>query len=95
MPRAFWMRSIPRVTWPLLRGEQAGRLFADHARFVGVQDRLVEGRPAEGRTRLDDFVEAAILGFAERNGFAGAQIVPHDFRQELAATTDFRARGAG
>ena len=49
-------------------------LFGDEPGFVSAEQRLIEGRPAEGRVRFDDLVEGASVLFAERDGFAGAEI---------------------
>ena len=44
----------------------------------------------KGRARLNDFVEAAVLAFAERDRFRGAQIVAHNFGEQLPAAAHFR-----
>ena len=81
---------MPRVTRPLREAKSRAVSSVISSGFVSVQNRLVEGHPAEGRAGFDDFVEAAVLAFAERDRFSGAQIVPHDFGEQLAAAANFR-----
>ena len=84
------MRSIPRVILAFARGEKPRGFFGDEIALVGVQNRLIERHPAEGRTGFDDFVEAAVFAFAERDRFPRAQVVAHDFGEQLPAAADFR-----
>ena len=79
MPRAFWIRSMPRVTLPF-REQKVWRFLRDQIRFVGMHDGLVEGHPSKRLARLNDFVEIAVLAFAQSDRFRGAQIVAHEFR---------------
>src|SRR5947208_9140661 len=60
-----------------LRGKDARSFLGDSTSFVGVQDRLIEGDPAKGRTCFYDLVEAAVLPFPERDGFTRPEIVAH------------------
>src|SRR5438874_7827297 len=74
---------------PFAGSEQSGRLFADQFLLVGAENRLIECHPAKWRAGFNDFVEAAVLAFADRDRFLGTQVVTHDFGEKLAAAVHF------
>src|SRR5260370_14214527 len=73
-----------------LRGVELGDVFGDQVVLVGLENRLIEGHPAERRASLDDLVEIPMFAFAERDGFLRAQIVAHYFGEQLPPAADFR-----
>src|SRR3954462_3378661 len=71
-------------------GEEARGVFRDVIALVGVEDRLVEGHPAERRACFNDLVEVAMFSFANRDRFLGPKIVAHNLGEQLPAAADLR-----
>src|SRR5262245_30270014 len=84
-PTCFLDEIDPAGNPPFLRSKEASGLLIDLPGLISPKDRLVERSPTKGRTGFDDLVETAIFGFTKRNRFTGAQVVTHDFEEQLAA----------
>src|SRR5438128_8996578 len=85
-------RVNPASNAAFARGIQLRRFLTKKTAFVRAKDRLIESHPTKRRACFNDFVETAMLAFTERNCLARAQIIAHDFSQELPSAALFRGQ---
>ena len=81
---------MPRVTLPLRDANNRAVSSVMQSLSYALRIDWSNVIQPKGRARLDDFVETAVFAFADRDRFAGAEIVAQNFREQLPAATDFR-----